>query len=289
MLVKKIVVLLSLLLVCSVSIAQSSVWKVEKPGRVLYLAGTMHLLEASDHPLPSSYEKAYAAASVVVFETDLTQANSAEAQMKIMQALMARPGKTLEQVLKAKTYRAVENYFSERALPLASFTGLSASGLSLTMISLELQRLGYQAAFGVDQYFQDKAINDNKISMSLESLDFQIGMLANLGEGKEDEIIEYTLSDLARLPAYVADLKAAWRKGDLAGIEKESIVELREQFPDIYRRLLLERNQHWLPQIHAMLNTQEVELVLVGAAHLAGSDGLLQALERSGAKLTQMP
>jgi uncharacterized protein YbaP (TraB family) len=56
----------------------------------------------------------------------------------------------------------------------------------------------------------------------------------------------------------------------------------------MYQQLLVKRNQAWMPQIEAFLQTPETEMVLVGSAHLLGSDGLLIQLEKAGYTVTQL-
>jgi uncharacterized protein YbaP (TraB family) len=50
----------------------------------------------------------------------------------------------------------------------------------------------------------------------------------------------------------------------------------------------VQRNKNWLPQIQQMLATPEVELVLVGALHLAGESNVLQLLREQGYSITQL-
>lgn len=45
---------------------------------------------------------------------------------------------------------------------------------------------------------------------------------------------------------------------------------------------MVRRNMNWLPAIKTMLETPEVEFILVGTAHLAGDDGLLTLLNAGG-------
>jgi hypothetical protein len=50
---KKILLGMALvLLICTPSWAESSVWKIQKDNSVMYLGGTFHLLRPSDFPLP---------------------------------------------------------------------------------------------------------------------------------------------------------------------------------------------------------------------------------------------
>ena len=51
--------------------AQSSVWKVSKGEKQLYIGGTIHMLSQSDYPLPTEFEEAYDRSKIVVFETNL--------------------------------------------------------------------------------------------------------------------------------------------------------------------------------------------------------------------------
>jgi len=52
--------------------------------------------------------------------------------------------------------------------------------------------------------------------------------------------------------------------------------------------MLKDRNARWLPQIEAMLETEPTELVLVGLAHMAGSDGLIKLLTAKSYTVTQL-
>jgi len=85
------------------------------------------------------------------------------------------------------------------------------------------------------------------------------------------------------------DLKMAWREGDLDGIESnEAVVSLREQFPEVYQTLLLDRNRDWMKQLNTLFDDDAIEFVLVGAMHLVGDDGLIHQLKNSGFAIEQL-
>jgi hypothetical protein len=63
--------------------------------------------------------------------------------------------------------------------------------------------------------------------------------------------------------------------------------ELRKD-PEMYQRLLVERNRNWLPKLEALFNRRGRALVIVGAAHLVGPDGLLQTLKSKGYTIEQL-
>jgi uncharacterized protein YbaP (TraB family) len=56
----------------------------------------------------------------------------------------------------------------------------------------------------------------------------------------------------------------------------------------MYRRLLVERNQNWLPKLEALFARPGHAFVVVGAAHLVGPDGLLTMLRAKGHSVEQM-
>ena len=72
----------------------------------IYLGGTIHLLRATDFPLPEEFDQAYAASQRLFFETDIGAINSPEAQARMAQMMLAEPGKTLQSQLSPTTYQA---------------------------------------------------------------------------------------------------------------------------------------------------------------------------------------
>src|SRR5258706_8959427 len=90
--------------------AQSSVWKVTRGPATLYLGGTIHLLRPSDLPLPAEFEMAYVASAQLYFETDIARVQSPEMQEIVATRGMFTDGRTLDQVLKPETWKAVQAY-----------------------------------------------------------------------------------------------------------------------------------------------------------------------------------
>ena len=66
----------------------SSVWRVEKDGKHIYVGGTIHLLRDKDHPLPKVFDDAYADSSKLIFELppDADEDNAIMVRMREMGA-----------------------------------------------------------------------------------------------------------------------------------------------------------------------------------------------------------
>lgn len=265
----------------------SSVWKVSKDGKHLFIGGTIHMLSQDDYPLPSVFDTAYQQASVVVLETDAKAMQEPAFQQRMMMAMMYRDGRNLQQVLKPKTFAALSEHMQSRGLPLDQMLLLKPGMVSMTLSVIELQRLG-QTATGVDSYFSNRASQDGKQLGKLETVEQQLTFLADMGKGREDDMILYTLRDLEDLPTILSDMKSAWRKGDMASLEKTSLTEMRDTFPAIYKSLLLDRNNDWMPKIEGYIRSAQVEFILVGSLHLAGDEGVLEQLKARGYQVEQL-
>ncbi|MGK0442441.1 MAG: hypothetical protein ACJA0N_002252 [Pseudohongiellaceae bacterium] len=265
----------------------SPVWKIAKGSHQLYLAGTVHVLAQSDYPLPVAFDEAYKASSVLVFESDMAKIQSLEFQQAMLQAMVYTDGRSLKSVLNTRRYADLSALVKERGLTMDMFADFKPSMLMLTLTMLELKRLGLGEA-GVDAFFHTKAQRDNKSLGQLEGPGQQLAFISALGEGRENELMAYALEDIKALPVLMGEMKRAWIKGDLGELSRIGIEPMRKAFPNMYNNILVKRNANWMPQIEKMLTTAEIELILVGALHLAGQEGLLNQLEKKGYGLTNL-
>ena len=278
---------LLLVLFSQALIADSPVWKIEKNGQQFFIGGTIHVLAASDYPLPSTFDQAYRQSAKLVLETDMQKLQSPEFQAAMLRELTYSDGRNLQKVLDRSTYRGLEQFFSERGIPMEAIVNFKPGMVVTMMTMVELQRLGIDG-IGVDAYYSARAIEDRKKLGELEPVETQIAFLANMGAGQENEMLSFSLGDVEQLPAMMKSMKDAWRRGDLKKLEKLGISYLKIDFPEIYKTLLVDRNNAWIPKIEAMARTKEIELILVGALHLAGVDGLLAQLKARGYQIHKM-
>lgn len=267
--------------------AETSVWRVSRGDSTLYLGGTVHLLRPSDYPLPAEFEAAYVQADEIVFETDLAAMSDLATQAQMLSQLTYSDDRTLMSVLSAETYSALEEYAASVGMPIMMMQKFKPGMVVSTLQVMEFQRMGFTPQ-GVDAYFNSRAIGDDKALGALESIDDQIGFLAEMGEGNENEFIQMSLSDLEDTEEVMEQMIAAWRSGDAGDLAEMFVADMRERAPELYESLLRGRNLNWLPQIEAMLADANTEFVLVGAAHLVGEDGLLDLLAARGYEVSQL-
>lgn len=268
--------------------ADAPVWKVSKNGNDIYLGGTFHMLAQTDYPLPKAFDIAYKESSTLLFETDIEALQSPKYQLQLMNAMTLRDGSTIKDHLSPKTFAKLQAFFEERKIPAATFNYLTPTGVALTIAVMEYQRLGMNPESGVDQHYSNKAKKDGKELGQLNTPEEQISFISNLGKGQEDEMILQTLTDIGLLSTMLGELKTAWRTGDIALLNQDYLAPIQKEFPDAYKELFVDRNNSWLPKILEMLKDEDTEFVLVGAVHMAGKEGLIEQLIKSGCKVEQL-
>lgn len=261
--------------------AASSVWKVSKGKDVVYVAGTVHLLPADQFPLPAEFERAYQAADVLVLEADVPAPDDAQAGLRMMQQLSYPDGSSLKQKLTPQVYQALADYLQPFGVDLAQLDRFKPGFIAMQLAILEMHKAGINGE-GVDAFFAKKAKTDGKTTLFLETLDFQLSLMAGLGEGDESEFIRVNLANASDAAELLKNSLLAWRQGDMATIEQLLLKKARAEDAKTYQQMFTARNQQWLPKISAMFGNSATELVMVGAGHLPGDDGVLRLLQQAG-------
>jgi uncharacterized protein YbaP (TraB family) len=268
--------------------AGASVWVVRSGPNVMYIGGTCHLLRQSDHPLPKAYDTAYQASSRLLFETQLEQLQSAAFQQKLMQKALYTDGTTLDRVLSPAIYRDLSDYCRRAGLPIAQLRSFKPFMVILTLVGVELQKMGVSDQAGVDNFFFNKAKMDGKPTAGLETVQAQLDFLGHMSDGIEDRFVAKGLKDLERFQQLLDQLIAVWRQGDEKNLYQFFLRDMKNDFPKLYRRLVDDRNDAWLPQIKQLVATPQTEFVLVGVAHLVGPRGIIMQLKKQGLTVEQL-
>ncbi|HTO03272.1 MAG TPA: TraB/GumN family protein [Opitutus sp.] len=278
---------LAFVLTLSALPARTSVWKITRGDAVLYLGGTCHLLRPQDFPLPAEFDTAFAASSKIVFETDIARVTSPEMHQVIATQGRYTDGTTLDQVISPSAWEALSAYCQTAGLPMSQTKQMKPWLLTVMITAIELQKLGMSTE-GVDIHYFKKASAENKPLGKLETFEQQVEFITQLGVGYESDLIEQSLGDLHELPKLMNDTLAAWKSGDTSTLDRLMLAEIRTTYPALFETMFVQRNAAWQPQIEALLETSEVEFVLVGAGHLPGPKGLLALLSAAGCEVEHL-
>lgn len=276
-------IFLSFLLLLSSAVLADGVWKVSKGNQHFYLAGSIHMLGAEDYPLPEDYLLALKQSDSLMLETDLEQLASPDGLQQMI-ALNSYPsGENLLQHLSAPLAKQLAEYCREHKIPLEPITRFRPAFAAVMLTTTQLQAQGATAP-GVDAYLQDEAKKAGKKVIGLETMQQHLAVLTELNNSGAETLIKSTMEDLTDSSEDFDSMRKAWRSGDLTQLETLYLNDLKN-YPAIYQTLIVKRNKSWVKQLVSTEHTKPV-FVVVGALHLAGSDGLIQQFKQQGYQLT---
>ena len=253
----------------------------------IYLLGSVHLLSKDYYPLNPALMTAFKDSDLLVEEVDMGQMLEPETQMRVLSRGMLPPGQSLDKVVSAATFELVNQKAAALALPIEPLKQFKPWSLAMMLMSLTWSQAGFEANLGLDKHFYELAASERKLVQGLETMEFQISRFDELTMPQQDKLLAETLRELDTATANVTKLVEAWKTGDVAAIEQLTMQDLPQE-PEMYERLIVDRNRTWLPKIEALFNRPGRALVVVGAAHLVGPDGLLQMLKAKGYAIEQL-
>ena len=256
-------------------------WEVAGRHNTVYLMGSVHVLKKTDAALPVVAEAAYLDAETVIQEIDPFAA-AAEMGGVAALALQALPeGQSLAAVLGPELHARLQKDSALLQINTDSLARKQPWYVALLVLQARLAQGGFSSADGVDYQIALRARRDSKPLRGLETTVEQLAVFARMPMEDQREFLRGMLDevDMAR---DLEEITAAWRRGDLAMLESLLRSGVAES-PAFFQALTTERNLRWLPQIEAMLADPEDDyLVVTGALHMVGDEGLVELLRRKG-------
>jgi uncharacterized protein YbaP (TraB family) len=184
------------------------------------------------------------------------------------------------------TFEEVRKRAEKASMPMAALQRMKPWAVAITLALPLLREAGFDASHGIDQHFFDRAKSAGMVRRGLETVAYQLDRFDGLPAALQEAMLLTMIHDLDTQVASVKEVARAWAAGDTRVIEKELLAAFKES-PDIYERLLVERNRNWMPAVEGCLDKNERCFVVVGAAHLVGPDSLVSMLEKKGYKVEQ--
>ena len=267
--------------------AESSVWVARSSKATVYLAGSFHILRASDYPLPAEFLRAYKDSRKIIFEVPPGETESPEYMEKFLSLAIYNDGTTLKEHITTAAYAKAESFCKERNYPLEQYQFFKPTFLVMTLTVSEMNKIGADPQKGIDNFFKEKAMQDGKALGSLETVDQQLSLLTSMDASLGSDQILESIGELKQMEVMLGELLAVWKKGDEAKMEELYIKDLK-LYPKLYQTLIVDRNNKWARNIEEYLNGSGNTMVVVGAAHLIGADGLVNLLRKRGYKVVKL-
>lgn len=193
---------------------------------------------------------------------------------------------TLDQIVAPGVYAEVKKRAEKAGLPMMAVQRMKPWLVAITLMAPTLQAAGFKPELGIDRHFFDRARDSGMKRQALETMAYQLDRFDSLSPSLQEALLKTTMEDLDSEVEGVKELARAWMFGNVGAIEKMTLTTLKEA-PELYQKLLVERNHNWIPHVEACLKQNSGCFIVVGAAHLVGPDGLPTLLSRKGYRVIQ--
>jgi len=258
-------------------------WRYRSLDSDLYLVGSVHALRASQRPLPDQLENAFQQSTHLAVEVDTTRANFLKPAW-ISKHLLLPNDIFLTSLLNGARRKRLSCVLEQINVDFASIRRFKPALAAMQISRARLSNLGYEAQWGTEQRFLRRA-GDREV-VELESPQEQLLLIADPSLAVQLEMFDESLSGHEEFSTELVSLMSAWLAGD-----DDSIVQLfgsREyhspDYLDFQFRLLNQRNVGFAQKIESFLTSPGTYFVIIGAAHLGGSQGVVRLLDARGHK-----
>ena len=175
--------------------------------------------------------------------------------------------------------------YKDLSLNDAQFKDQESWAVALQIAATGGLKHGMEPGNGVEPELR-KLIGTKPVT-GLETIDSQFGIFDALPPRAQTVLLEDVAREAADNRDDDRDMLALWLRGDELGIAREAQTGFLAD-PQIRQALLTGRNLNWADQIDTLLQNGARPFIAVGAAHVAGSEGLPQMLAARGWKVKRI-
>ena len=159
--------------------------------------------------------------------------------------------------------------------------------LANTLVMLESMRAGLSPAFGSEAQLYQLALATGRPVVEIESVDEQLRLFDEAPPAVQLDYLRHTVETIedGSGRAEIEQLVAAWERGDAAALERQLEQMMRsdraaQRF--VAERIVRGRHPKMAAAIERFAASGRLHLVVIGALHYFGPDGLLQLLRDRG-------
>ncbi|MGH8078821.1 MAG: TraB/GumN family protein, partial [Lysobacter sp.] len=265
-------------------------WKVSDADNTVYLLGSFHLLKRDDYPLSKDIDTAFAAADKLVFEVPPSEMEDPATAQKALVHAGYGDARTLSKVLPPAMREKFNAQLVKRGASITQFDPFEPWFVNLTLVMGLSQSMGFRAEDGLDQHLMRRAASANKPTSGLETIEMQLQTLDRTPMKEQIASLREFVDEPEKMPGMLDDLHRAWRKGDVVQLDALTRGEMLTNAPETYRLINVARNDAWVPKIRKLLDESRTDdvLVVVGAMHLLGKDGVVEKLRGKGYRVERV-
>lgn len=265
---------------CGRAWAEPALWEVKSRTATVYLFGTIHLLKPSARWETPRIKAAFERSDELWLEVP-DAGDAAAAEPAVNRLGFDRRTPLTQKLSPDDRERLAED---ARALgePLSDFEPMRPWLAALRLKIGPLVKAGWDPDAGVDRTLKRQADLDGRPVKAFETVEQQIRHYADMPEPLQLSALHLALDAFDRDAGQLRALEQAWEAGDDQAIYSALDADIQRAGPRVYKALLVARNRAFAGRVVRRLRGRGTAFVAVGAAHLAGPDGLPALLARRG-------
>lgn len=254
-------------------------WKISGKGleKPSYLYGTMHAVCETN--IDDDVLKAFNGTDQLYLEIDM---DDPSLQMAMISGIQMKNGTTISSFLKEDEIKLLDNFLQKNiGISLKMIDTFKPSMLS----SMYLPKLLDCPMKAVDTELMNIAKEKNLEVLGLESIQDQLAIFDKIPyEYQVQELLKSAKSDLSKDKEEIRKMLTIYKSENIEEMLNNSKESDNKMIADYEEDLLLKRNKNWIPVIEKAAK-EKPTFFGVGAAHLAGEDGVIKLLRKLGYKV----
>ncbi len=265
--------------------ANPAMWVVKKGPTTVYLFGSLHVMKKDVHWQTPKVEAAFKTSSTLYMEIADVGPEAQAAMKPIVMQLGMDPDHSLSSKISKEDVAALDTELKSLGAPgEIAVDKMQPWLVYLTLSVLPEIQAGYDPASGIDLALQKQAQAAGKKIKGFETAEEQVAFLAGLFQTDQVALLHEEVQELPKSIDKINEMVADWEHGDVAKIAAMENDEMRAKHPEVYQKLLVDRNLTIASKIEGILKDPAggTFFVAVGAAHLAGPDSIQNLLEKDG-------
>jgi uncharacterized protein YbaP (TraB family) len=262
-------------------LAEPPMWVVKDRDSELVLFGSVHVLPPGLAWEPAALRRALARADDVWFELPVDPATEAATAQEAVELGGLPPDQSLFKLLPPEDARRLAKVAQAYDASPVLLDRLQPWLAEIVLADAAYRRAGATTGSGVEETLAAQ-VSPRTRRRAFETPEQQLAIFSGTPRSEQIASLRQTLKELEDDPDEYQDLIKAWMSGDVAGLDREALRPMRAASPDLFRRIVTERNAAWLKVLRKRLDGQGRTVVVVGVGHLVGPGGLPALLRALG-------
>lgn len=257
-----------------------AMWVIKDEDSTIYLFGTVHILRTETQWRNPAFDQAFASADTLWLEID--QGEDPAAMQGLVMQIGMNPGKPLSSLLTEDQNKRLNAAGAKYGLPPNGLDPFKPWMAGLTLSVLPLMQSGFDVNSGVETVITAEAKAGGKTVRAFETAEQQLRFFDGLPLELQIEFLMSSVDGAEEGAKMLDTMVAGWAKGDTAVLEKAMVDDMRADYPEFYKVIIIDRNQAWAVTIEEMLKGSGTVFIAVGAGHLVGPDSVQALLKKRG-------